>query len=159
MSQVYLSFGIGNEYFAINVLKVLEVLQKQDITPVPNAPGYIMGIINFRGEAVPVLDTRIKFNLISQNENNSFAIVVLDLVKNNDPFRIGATVDKVSDVITVSDSDIKPVPPMTSTFNAKFLNGVVRTNDRFLLLIDIDKVFMQSAMDNIVITSQKETDN
>jgi len=107
MNQVYLSFNIGNELYAINVLKVLEVLQKQEITPVPNAPEYIMGIINFRGEVVPVFNTRVKFNLKSLNETDAFAIAVLDLEKNGEPFRIGATVDWVKDVITISDNDIK----------------------------------------------------
>ena len=149
MNQVYLSFNIGNELFAINVLKVLEVLQKQDITPVPNAPDYIMGIINFRGEVVPVFNTRVKFNLKTLNESDTFAIAVLDLVKNNEPFRIGATVDWVRDVISISDSEIKPVPPMSSSFSTDFLSGVVRQEDKFILLIDVDKVFTQTEMQAI----------
>jgi purine-binding chemotaxis protein CheW len=143
MNQVYLSFNIGNELFAINVLKVLEVLQKQNITPVPNAPGYIMGIINFRGDVVPVFNTRTKFNLPLLNETDSFAIAVLDLVKNGEPCRIGATVDWVKDVFTINDEDIKPVPPMNSSFNTEFLTGVVRIQEQFILLMDVDRAFMQ----------------
>lgn len=156
MSQVYLSFSIGNELFAVNVLKVLEVLQKQDITPVPNAPDYILGIINFRGEVVPVFDTRRKFNLKSLNENDSFAIAVLDLYKNDEPFRIGATVDKVKDVITIGENEIKPVPPMVSTFSTEFLSGVVRLDEKFLLLIDVDKVFTQNEIQTIATVSSEE---
>ena len=158
MNKVYLSFNIGNELFAINVQKVLEVLQKQTITPVPNAPDYILGIINFRGEVVPVFDTRAKFNLKSLNETDSFAIAVLDLVKNNEPFRIGATVDWVRDVITISDSDVKPVPPMSSSFNAEFLGGIVRIDDRFIMLIDVDKVFTQSEIQTIAEISENDTE-
>jgi purine-binding chemotaxis protein CheW len=158
MNQVYLSFNIGNELFAINVLKVLEVLQKQDITPVPNAPDYIIGIINFRGEVVPVFNTRVKFNLKSLNETESFAIAVLDLVKNNEPFRIGATVDWVKDVITIDDNDIKPVPPMSSSFNTDFLTGIVRMEDRFILLIDVDKVFTQTEILKIAEATENETE-
>lgn len=149
MNQVYLSFNIGKELFAINVLKVLEVLQKQKITPVPNAPEYILGIINFRGEVVPVFDTRQKFNLRSTNDTNSFAVVILDMVKNNESFRIGATVDKVKDVITINDEDVKPVPPMSSSFNAEFLSGIVRLQDEFMLLFDVDKVFTKSELQSI----------
>lgn len=149
MNQVYLSFTIGNELFAINVLKVLEVLQKQEITPVPNAPAYILGIINFRGEVVPVFDTRNKFNLKSHNETDSFAIAVLELEKNGEPFRIGATVDWVKDVITINDKDIKPVPPMSSSFNTEFLSGVVRIDEKFILLINVDKVFTQNEIQTI----------
>jgi purine-binding chemotaxis protein CheW len=149
MSQVYLSFNIGEELFAISVLKVLEVLQKQNITPVPNAPTYIIGIINFRGEVVPVFDTRIKFNLQPRDEAESFAIAVLDLVKNNEPFRIGAIVDKVRDVITINDTDIKPVPPMDSKFNTEFLNGIVKLDENFILLINVDRVFSDQEMKEV----------
>jgi purine-binding chemotaxis protein CheW len=156
MSQVFLSFNIGNELFAINVLKVLEVLQKQTITPVPNAPAYILGIINFRGDVVPVFNTRQKFNLKLLDESQSFAVVVLDLVKNNEPFRIGATVDKVKDVITINDDEIKPVPPMSSSFNSEFLSGIVRRDDQFILLIDVDRVFTQSELQTISQSTENE---
>jgi purine-binding chemotaxis protein CheW len=156
MSQVYLSFNIGNELYAINVLKVLEVLQKQEITPVPNAPEYITGIINFRGEAVPVFNTRIKFNLRSLSDTDTFAIAVLDLINNGEPFRIGAMIDWVRDVITIHEDDIKPVPPMSSSFNTEFLSGIVRFEERFILLIDVDKVFTQNEIESISNTSDMQ---
>jgi purine-binding chemotaxis protein CheW len=149
MSQVYLSFNIGNELFAINVLKVLEVLQKQAISPVPKAPDYILGIINFRGDVVPVFNTRLKFNLKSHGENDKFAVVVLEMIKNDETYRIGATVDKVKDVITISDNEISPVPPMTSSFDTEFLSGIVRRDDQFILLIDVDRVFIKSEINSI----------
>jgi len=144
MSQVYLTFHISEEIFGINVLKVLEVLQNRTITEVPKSPNYIIGIINFRGEVVPVIDTRKRFNLPLRADNDNFVIAVLDLLKNGEPFRIGAIVDKVRDVITIKDSDIKPVPPMDSKFSKEFLKGVVRFEEKFILLIDIDKVFNDS---------------
>lgn len=150
MSQVYLSFYIDEELFGINVSKVLEVLQHRIVTEVPKSPYYIMGIINFRGEVVPVLDTRIRFNLPQRNEKDSFVIAVLDLVKNDEPFRIGAIVDRVRDVITIDDKDIKPVPPIDSKFNTEFLKGIIRYGDKFMLLIDIDKVFDETIQSNNV---------
>jgi Chemotaxis signal transduction protein len=142
MNQVYLSFLICNELFAISVLKVLEVLQKQTITNVPNAPEYILGIINFRGEVVPVFDTRLRFGREARSANESFVIIVLDL-ENTDgtSMRIGAVVDSVSDVITFSEDDIKPLPPMDNKFDTSFINGVVKLNERFILLLNIDKMF------------------
>jgi purine-binding chemotaxis protein CheW len=146
MNEVYLSFFLSNELFGVNVLKVLEVLQNRVVTEVPKSPYYIMGIINFRGEVVPVLDTRVRFNLPERDPNDSFVIAVLDLVKNNEPFRIGAIVDRVRDVITINSSDIKPVPPMDSKFNTGFLKGITQFDDRFMLLIDIDKVFDETIL-------------
>ena len=159
MSQVYLSFNIGNELFAINVLKVLEVLQKQTISPVPKAPDYILGIINFRGDVVPVFNTRLKFSLKSHDENDKFAVVVLEMLKNGEPYRIGATVDKVKDVITISDDEILPVPPMTSSFRTEFLSGIVRRDDQFILLIDVDKVFTKSEMNTITEVAERSEES
>ena len=155
-SQVYLSFNIGNELFAINVLKVLEVLQKQIITPIPNAPDYILGIINFRGDVVPVFNTRQKFNLKSLDDGETFAVVVLEMLKNNEPYRIGATVDKVKDVITINDDEIKPVPPMNSSFNIEFISGIVRLQQEFILIIDVDKVFSKSEIQSIAQAAEGE---
>jgi purine-binding chemotaxis protein CheW len=155
-NQVYLSFNIGNELFAINVLKVLEVLQKQVITPIPNAPDYILGIINFRGDVVPVFNTRQKFNLKTLDDTETFAVVVLEMLKNNEPYRIGATVDKVKDVITINDEDIKPVPPMTSSFNIEFISGIVRLQQEFILIIDVDKVFSKNEIQSIAQATENE---
>jgi len=145
MDQVYLSFLICNELFAISVLKVLEVLQKQVITKVPNAPAFIMGILNFRGEVVPVFDTRIRFSQAPRNENDSFVIVILDLIKDGESFlRIGAVVDSVRDVIIFNENEIKPLPPMTREFDTSFICGVVKKEESFILLLDIDKMFSDS---------------
>jgi purine-binding chemotaxis protein CheW len=141
MTNTYLSFTVCDEHFAVNVNKVLEVLQKQHITKVPNAPGYIKGIINFRGDVVPVFESRIKFSLPERDPNIPFVVIVLDLSRENDVFRIGAIVDKVKDVINIDDKDIKPVPHMSNEFNANFLQGIFKQNDNFIMLLDVEKVF------------------
>jgi purine-binding chemotaxis protein CheW len=141
MNNTYLSFIISKELFAVNVSKVLEVLQKQAITKVPNAPDFIKGIINFRGEVVPVFESRIKFKLQDRSENESFVIIVLDLSKENEIFRIGAIVDCVKDVLTIDDSEIKPVPAMSKDFNTDFLQGIFKLHNDFIMLLDPEKVF------------------
>ena len=141
MTNTYLSFIVCDELFAVNVSKVLEVLQKQHITHVPNAPNYIRGIINFRGEVVPVFESRIKFNLPDRNDEAAFVIIVLDLSKEGEVFRIGAIVDRVKDVINIEDAEIKPVPAMSKEFNTDFLNGIFKLNNDFIMLLDVEKVF------------------
>jgi len=117
------------------------------ITEVTKSPKDIKGIINFRGEVVPVLDIRIRFNLPMRDNKENFVIAVLDLVKNGEPFRIGAIVDKVKGIITIYDSDIKHVPPMDSKFNTEFLKGFTRYEVKFILVIDIEKVFDEQIME------------
>lgn len=141
MTSTYLSFIVCDELFAVNVSKVLEVLQMQHITRVPNAPNYIRGIINFRGEVVPVFESRIKFTLPDRNDESSFVIIVLDLSKEGEVFRIGAIVDRVKDVINIEDSEIKPVPAMSKEFNTDFLHGIFKLRNDFIMLLDVEKVF------------------
>lgn len=156
MSNTYLSFIIGDEYFAVNVTKVLEVLQKQKITNVPNAPEYIKGIINFRGEVVPVFETRKKFNLNERNKENSYVIVILDLITGEESMRIGAIVDKVKDVFVINDSEIKPVPHMSNNFNTDFIQGIVKQNETFILLLNVDKVFTSDEVTQMIIASSQQ---
>lgn len=149
MSNTYLSFVVGEEQFAVNVTKVLEVLQKQSITKVPNAPDFIKGIINFRGEVVPVFEMRVKFNLSERDEAKGYVIIILDLQAGEETVRIGAIADKVKDVISLNDSDIKPVPAMNKDFNTDFLQGIVKLNEKFILLLNVDKVFTSSQLQQL----------
>lgn len=155
MSNTYLSFVIGEEQFAVNVTKVLEVLQKQKVTKVPNAPEYIKGIINFRGEVVPVFETRVKFNL-EQRQEDAYVIIVLDLLFGEEGMRIGAIVDKVKDVFAINDNEIKPVPHMSENFNTDFIQGIVKQNDAFILLLNVDKVFTSTEIQEIIGVSDNQ---
>ena len=141
MINTFLSFTVCDELYAVNVTKVLEVLEKQNITRVPNAPDYIKGIINFRGEVVPVFESRKKFNLPVRPDDASYVIIVLDLSHDNEIFRIGAVVDRVKDVISINDQEIKPVPPMSKEFNTEFLEGIYKQGETFIMLLDVEKVF------------------
>jgi len=152
MINTFLSFTVCDELYAVNVTKVLEVLEKQNITRVPNAPDYIKGIINFRGEVVPVFESRKKFNLPVRPDDASYVIIVLDLSHDNEIFRIGAVVDRVKDVISINDQEIKPVPPMSKEFNTEFLEGIYKQGDTFIMLLDVEKVFTGDEL-----TALKET--
>lgn len=149
MINTFLSFIVCGELYAVNVTKVLEVLEKQNITRVPNAPEYIKGIINFRGDVVPVFESRNKFNLPAGTDDGSFVIIVLDLSHETEIFRIGAIVDKVKDVISIDDQEIKPVPPMSKEFNTEFLQGIVKQGDNFIMLLDVEKVFTSDELNSL----------
>lgn len=139
--STYLTFVLGKEYFAVCVDEVLEVLQHQQITSVPKTPDHILGIINFRGDILPVVDTRIKFNLSTQDENQRSIIIVFDIAGEDQRIQIAATADAVKDVIEVDPDEIKPVPEMGISYNAKFISGAIRRNDTFIMMLNIEKVF------------------
>jgi len=155
--QTLLTFLLGQEYFAVNVTKVLEVLEKQHITKVPQTPGHILGIINFRGDILPVVDTRQKFNLPSQGIEEKNYVIVYDISSNNNKFIIAATADAVKDVIEIRDNEIKPVPEMGISYNTKFISGAIRQNENFILLLDIEKVFSMSDAESVQALSAQET--
>ena len=156
MIQTYLSFTICGDHYAVNVSKVLEVLQEEYITPVPNAPTYIGGIINFRGDVVPIFETRMRFNLPERDKNDLYNIIVLDVSDGSDTYRLGGIVDKVKDVINIDDADIKPVPPMSKEFNTDFLQGIYKLDKEFIMLLNVEKVFSGTELHSIKETTNHE---
>ncbi|HEX3007072.1 MAG TPA: chemotaxis protein CheW [Bacteroidales bacterium] len=139
--KVYLSFRLGKETFAVSVKKVLEVLQRQHITQVPDVPGYIKGVINFRGDILPICDARIKFNIDTEADQEKHVIIVLDLDDSTQKIRIGAIADGVKDVISIEEADIKPVPEMGLKYNVEYLSGMIRSGDSFIMILNVDKIF------------------
>jgi purine-binding chemotaxis protein CheW len=140
--NTYLSFAIGDEYFAVNVAKVLEVLQKQSVTHVPNSPDYFKGVINFRGEIIPVIDTLVKLNLPTVSVDDKHVIIVVELEGENEKITAGAMANRVIDVINISNSEIMPVPRMTKELKTEFFSGIVRRNDRFILIVNFDRLIL-----------------
>lgn len=139
-----LTFLLGNEYFAVNVSHVLEVLEKQHITRVPKTPDYILGITNFRGEILPVVNTRHKFNLPSLNAEDKNYIIIYDICNKDSKFTIAATADSVKDVIEITEEEIKAVPELGIGYNSKFISGAIRKTDHFIMLLDVNKLFLSS---------------
>lgn len=139
--KVFLSFRLGKETFAVSVKKVLEVLQKQHITEVPDVPEYIRGVINFRGDILPICDARLKFNIGGQTNEEKYVVIVLDLENNGQRLRIGAIADGVKDVISIEETDMKPVPEMGLRYNAEFLTGMIKSGDSFIMILNVDRVF------------------
>ncbi len=138
--NTFLSFHIGKEIFAISVKKVLEVLEKQNITEIPDVPDYVKGVINFRGDILPVIDTRIKFKIPIINQEN-FVVIVMEISENEKNMRICAIVDNVQDVIAVDDTEVKPVPELGLKYKRDFLTGMIKTENSFIMILDINKVF------------------
>jgi purine-binding chemotaxis protein CheW len=139
--NAFLSFRIGKETFAVSVKKALEVLEKQYITQVPNVPSYVEGVINFRGHIIPVIDTRLKFNLPKREENEKYVVIVFDLLIENKKMLIGAMADSVQDVIAFDESNILDVPEMGFNYNTEFILGMIKNETSFTMILDIDRVF------------------
>ncbi|MDM8555310.1 chemotaxis protein CheW [Desulfococcaceae bacterium HSG7] len=137
----YLTFKLGDEIFAIDVLQVREVLDLSDITKVPRAPEFMLGVINVRGSVVPVIDLRLKFGLPKTENTINTRIVVLELALEGEQAQLGAMADSVHEVIDMDPGQIEDPPKIGSRWRTEFIKGIGKHDDQFLILLDIDRVF------------------
>lgn len=140
-SQSYLTFRLNGEIFAASIDKVLEILEIPKITHVPRAPDYMRGVINLRGNVLPVFDTRAKFGLTSAHDAIDTCIIVMALQVEGKQLSIGAVVDAVQEVMEINDSDIQAAPLVNAKYKAEFIQGMVKYNEQFIMMLDLDLVF------------------
>jgi purine-binding chemotaxis protein CheW len=153
-TNTYLSFYLGNELFGIHIGNVLEVLKNETITHVPKTREFIRGIINFRGEIVSVIDFYEKLNLPKNDEYSEKVIIILEFIDGENPVKVAVLADKVKKVFEEAEAKIKSVPEFSSYYNPEFLNGAVKDDEGFILLLNVEKIFTEKEVQLI-----KNTDN
>ncbi len=131
----YLTFTLGSESYGLEILRVQEIKGFSAITPIPNTPPHIKGVMNLRGTVVPVVDLRIKF-AFEKAEYNQFTVII---VVNVGTKVVGLVVDAVSDVLNIPDADVDPTPELGGT-DVSFLTGMAKSGDRLVALLDIERV-------------------
>lgn len=142
------TFGVGNEEFAIPILAVQEINRMMQITRVPHAPAFVEGVINLRGKIIPVVDLRKRFGLTQIENASDTRIVVVEVSSRV----IGFTVDRVSEVLRVPTSIVEPAPAMVSGVDSDYVEGVGKLEDRLLILLSLGRLFNVEeldALDNI----------
>lgn len=142
----YLTFTLDEELFAVDVGKVREVLDLTKITRVPQTPEYMKGVINLRGNVVPVIDFRLKFGMDEVEPTIDTCIIVLEIDVEDELLIIGALADSVREVFELEPEQIEPAPRLGTKFNVDYLHGIGRKDDSFLMILNIDKAF---SMDEI----------
>lgn len=133
----YLSFMVGEEYFAINAKHIHSIIELIPITKVPQMPEFMLGIINLRELAIPVLDTRVQFGMIPSNTTTSSCIIILEVDINGQSTLIGNLVDAVSEVIEIEHDKILPTPDIGGKYKSEFLSGVIHFDNRFIMILNI----------------------
>ena len=131
----------SNEVFALDITKVREVLDFTTITKVPRTPEFMRGVINLRGSVVPVVDLRIKFGLTKTEKTVNTCIIITEVTVDNETTVLGALADSVQEVLDLSPEQIEPAPKIGTKLNTEFIKGMGKQNDRFIIILDIDKVF------------------
>lgn len=149
----YLTFNLDGEVFAIEVSKVREILDHTELTRIPQMPTFMCGVINLRGSVVPVVDMRIKFGLPTIDETVDTCIIIVEVCIDNETSVLGALVDSVQEVIDIDGDQIEEPPRMGSRMNSDFLHGMGKYDERFIMILNIDKVF---SSDELVLVQQVE---
>ena len=151
MQQSYLIFNLDDELFAVNVNNVTEVIETEEITNVPETAPYIKGITNFRGNILPAIDMRKKFNMKENPFYTDSVLIVINLTINEKNVELGAIVDAVSNVIEVNLTEIAKLPEIGTKYNTKFIEGIIAVKNDFIVLLDIEKIF---SVDEITIITE-----
>ena len=136
----YLTFQLGNEEFAVQVLRVREIMGIQEITAVPQTPDYVKGVINLRGKVIPVVDLRLKFGLQEIEYTQRTCIIVAQIDARGTKLLIGIIVDCVSEVLTLQTTDIEDTPDFGSGVETPYLLGMAKIKGKVKILLDIDMV-------------------
>lgn len=129
-------FKLGDEEYAIDVLKIQEIIRLMEITSVPRMEPYILGVINLRGKVIPVVDLRVRFDLERSDFDKKTRIVVVKFEKED----IGFVVDEVTEVIRIDKSIVEPTPPLVGAVGQEYILGICKYRDRLIILLDIDRV-------------------
>lgn len=144
----YLTFTLDRELFALPVSKVLEILEISPIVKVPLSPAYMRGVINLRGNILPVIDARNKFGMPDAPFTIHSCIVVVGIGTGKDPLLVGVLVDSVKEVIGIPETAIQPSTGIGAFCNNDLVAGMGKTGDEFAMILDPDKVF---AADELIV--------
>jgi purine-binding chemotaxis protein CheW len=140
-SGQFLTFVLAGEHYGVDILRVREIRGWVPVTPIPNAPSYVQGVLNLRGTIVPVFDLRMRFGLPRQEYGATTVVIVLAVTAPAGARRIlGVVVDAVSDVFNVPAEEIRPAPDFGSTVRTEFIQGMASIGERLIVLLDTDRL-------------------
>ncbi len=135
----YLTFSLGDEEYGLEILKVQEIKGYSAVTPIPNTPPHVKGVMNLRGTVIPVVDLRTKFSLDAV-EYSKFSVIIIVTVAEK---TIGLIVDAVSDVLEIPVAEIRPAPNLGTRTDTRFISGMAELDQKLVVLLDLDKLLSE----------------
>lgn len=139
ITNMYLTFQLGSEDYGIGIAHVTEIVGMQNITEVPDMPPYVKGVVNLRGQVIPVIDVRLRFHMQPRDYDERTCIVVVSLSK----VQLGLIVDTVNEVRTIDDAQISPPPRVASAASARYIKGMGKVGDEVKILLDARKLLFE----------------
>lgn len=141
-AQEWLTFTLGNEEYAVEILRVQEIRGYDAVTAIANTPDFIKGVINLRGTIVPIVDLRIKFQVGTPSYDQFTVVIIVNIGART----IGMVVDTVSDVATLSAEQLKPPPAFGGALDTRYISGIGALDEHMLILVDIERLLMSEEM-------------
>ena len=150
----YLTFKLDEEVFALDISKVREVLDFTTVTKVPRTPEFMRGVINLRGSVVPVVDLRLKFGMTKTEKTVNTCIIIVEVAVDEETTILGVLADSVQEVMDLGPEHIEPAPKIGTRLNTAFIKGMGKRDNRFIILLDIDKIFSTDELALVQTTGQ-----
>lgn len=150
MQGMYLSFGLANEGYGLEIRYVTEIIGIQPVTNVPDMPEHVIGVLNLRGKVIPIIDVRLRFSLPQREYDDRTCIIVVDVDGNS----VGLVVDKVNEVVDIPAENIEP-PPTTGKNRIHYIQGLGKIDQQVKILLDIKALIADENLD----VQQEEADN
>jgi purine-binding chemotaxis protein CheW len=145
LTNQFLTFMLGGETYGIEITRIREILVYPAVTSLPNTQHWVKGVINLRGEVTPIIDLRVRFNTTNDPQYTGTTIIIA--VKTNNGRMLGLVVDNVSDVETIDYDKLLPAPDMGSSISAEYLKGLIKKDERMVIILDTEKVLDKSELD------------
>lgn len=146
----YLSFALGAEEYGVEILKVQEIKGYSGITPIPNTPSHVRGVMNLRGTVIPVVDLRAKFGMEAR-EYTKFTVIIVVTVGTR---IMGLVVDGVSDVLEIAETEIRPAPDFGARADTRFITGMAALGERLVVLLDINTLLSEQELATLGATAR-----
>ncbi len=141
-----LTFALGDESFGVDIQRVQEIRGWSPVTPIPEAPDHILGVLNLRGAIVPIIDLRARIGMSATSNSATTVIIVLSVQMKEEMRLFGIVVDRVSDVVNIDSAALRAVPTLDSHGNADYLRGLISQGDHMVILFDIDRLLASGGM-------------
>ncbi len=154
MEQKFLTFWTDNELFGIPISEVVQIISMQEITPLPDFPDYAKGVINLRGNIIPVIDMRIRLKKPEAEYNESTCIIVTSI----DDSYIGFIVDTVDEVTDIGEDDISPAPKVSRETANRYLTGIGQVGEKVVLILDLSKILSRNEFEQVTQTADDAQD-
>ena len=145
----YLTFALGSEEYGLEILKVREIIGYMEITAVPQTPHEVKGVINLRGQVIPVVDLRAKFGMETTDVTEQTCIIVVEIAQGQRTFNTGMVVDRVQEVLDIAGQDIEEAPQFGATVETDFILGMGKIGDSVKILLDIDRVLAGDNLEEV----------